>query len=63
MVAHGGILNTALRDLLGASRASFSFGDTAFAEVVVRRDADHATLKSVNRQPHLEENCVENHVG
>ena len=58
VVAHGGVLNMALRDLLGASRASFSFGDTAFAEVMVRRDADHAVLKSVNRRPHLEENHV-----
>jgi 2,3-bisphosphoglycerate-dependent phosphoglycerate mutase len=54
VVAHGGILNMALRDLLGAHRASFTFGDTAFAQVTVARNQDHATVRGVNLQPHLQ---------
>jgi hypothetical protein len=53
VVAHGGILNMALRDLLGAVRASFVFGDTAFARLTVARDRDHGLLHGVNLQPHL----------
>lgn len=54
VVAHGGILNMALRDLLGASRGRFAFGDTAFARVVVYRNSDEAVLTGVNLQPHLD---------
>ncbi|MEM7736916.1 MAG: histidine phosphatase family protein [Deinococcota bacterium] len=53
VVAHGGILNEALKELLGVSRGSFAFGDTAFAEVRVYKDQDHARLLGVNLQPHL----------
>lgn len=54
IVAHGGILDMALRDLLGATRGRFAFGDTGFAQVVVYRDKDEAVLTGVNLQPHLE---------
>jgi len=53
VVAHGGILNMVLRDLLGATRGRFAFGDTAFARVLVYRDRDEAVLTGVNLQPHL----------
>ncbi len=56
VVAHGGSLNVALRDLLGVPvQTSFAFGDTSFAEVVVSRDSDKVRLKSLNRTPHLED--------
>ncbi len=55
VVAHGGCLNVALRDLLEApSHTWFAFGDTSFAEVTVSRQTDGARLVSLNRQPHLE---------
>lgn len=53
VVAHGGILNAALQDILGASRASFAFGDTGFAQVVMYRDKDEARLLGVGMQPHF----------
>ncbi len=55
VVAHGGSLNVALRDLLRVPvQTSFAFGDTSFAEVTVSRDADQVRLKSLDRTPHLE---------
>ncbi len=53
VVAHGGILNAALQDILGTSRATFTFGDTGFAEVMMYRDKDEARLLGVGLQPHL----------
>lgn len=53
VVAHGGILNAALQDMLGTSRATFSFGDTGFARVMMYRDKDEARLLGVGLQPHL----------
>lgn len=54
VVAHGGCLNIALRNLSGCpAQTAFSFGDTGFAEVVVSRHEDSVRLKSLNRQPHL----------
>lgn len=56
VVAHGGSLNVALRDLLGVPvQTSFAFGDTSFSEVAVSRDSDKVRLKSLNRKPHLED--------
>ena len=56
VVAHGGCLNVALRELLGAPpQTSFAFGDTSFAEVTVPRCSDRVRLKSLNRTPHLED--------
>lgn len=55
VVAHGGCLNVALRNLLGAPvQTAFSFGDTSFAEVVISRHVEAVRLKSLNRTPHLE---------
>jgi 2,3-bisphosphoglycerate-dependent phosphoglycerate mutase len=53
VVAHGGILNAALQDMLGTSRATFAFGDTGFAQVFMSRDKDEARLLSVGMSPHL----------
>jgi 2,3-bisphosphoglycerate-dependent phosphoglycerate mutase len=53
VVAYGGILNAALRDILGTSRATFAFGDTGFAQVVMSRDKDEARLLGVGMQPHF----------
>ena len=56
VVAHGGCLNVALRDLLRAPvLTSFAFGDTSFAEVTVARRSDQVGLLSLNRKPHLGE--------
>lgn len=54
VVAHGGSLNVALRDLLGAPAQTFAFDDTSFAEVTVSRDSDRVRLKSLGQTPHLE---------
>jgi 2,3-bisphosphoglycerate-dependent phosphoglycerate mutase len=54
VVAHGGILNAALQDMLGTNRATFSFGDTGFARVIMYRNKDEARLLSVGLQPHLQ---------
>ena len=55
VVAHGGCLNVALRDLLQVPvQTSFAFGDTSFAEVLVSRQANQVRLLSLNRTPHLE---------
>lgn len=54
VVAHGGCINVALRDLLGAPVAtSFAFGDTSFSEVWVSRASDRVRLLSLDRAPHL----------
>ena len=56
VVAHGGSLNVALRDLLHVpAQTSFAFGDTSFAEVTVSRGSDKVRLKSLDRTPHLED--------
>ncbi len=56
VVAHGGCLNVALRDLLQVPvQTSFAFGDTGFAEVVVSRQSDQVRLLGVNRTPQLSE--------
>jgi 2,3-bisphosphoglycerate-dependent phosphoglycerate mutase len=53
VVAHGGILNAALQDMLGTSRATFSFGDTRFARVIMYHSKDEARLLSIGICPHL----------
>lgn len=54
VVAHGGCINVALRDLLGAPVAtSFALGDTSFSEVWVSRASDRVRLLSLDRAPHL----------
>jgi 2,3-bisphosphoglycerate-dependent phosphoglycerate mutase len=53
VVAHGGILNAALRDILGTSRATFAFSDTEFAQVVISRDNDEVRLLGAGMQPHF----------
>lgn len=54
IVAHGGSLNAALRDLLHVPvQTSFTFRDTSFAEVTVSRDSDRVRLRSLGRTPHL----------
>ena len=56
VVAHGGCLNVALRDLLRTPmQTSFAFGDTSFAEVRVSRYSDEVRLLSLNQTPHLTE--------
>jgi len=54
VVAHGGILNAALRELLDAPRAWFAFGDTGFATLQLARTSDAVVLTGVNLSPHLE---------
>lgn len=55
VVAHGGCLNVALRNLLRTQGdTGFSFGDTSFAQIIVSRASDGVRLVSLNRQPHLE---------
>jgi 2,3-bisphosphoglycerate-dependent phosphoglycerate mutase len=53
VVSHGGILNAALQDILGTSRATFAFGDTGFARVLVYRDKDEARLLNVGVRTHF----------
>ena len=53
VVSHGGMLNALLRELTGATRATFAFGDTAFATVQLSADHSTARLSGVNLQPHL----------
>lgn len=55
VVAHGGILNMALRALLQCpDTVVFPFGDTAFAVVEVSRTSERVVLRKVAQQPHLE---------
>lgn len=53
VVAHGGILNAMLRELTGAHRAQFAFGDTSFATVQLSQESNTARLTGVNLAPHL----------
>ncbi len=53
IVAHGGVLNMALRELLGGERGWFAFGDTGFATVELERGSHTALLGGVNLRPHL----------
>jgi 2,3-bisphosphoglycerate-dependent phosphoglycerate mutase len=52
VVAHGGILNAAMRVLLGAARHShFMFSDNGIAELAIDRDSDNIRLVSLRRSP------------
>lgn len=53
VVAHGGILNAMLRELTGAHRAHFAYGDTASTTVRLSRDSQTAVATGVNLAPHL----------
>ena len=53
VVSHGGILNGLLRELTGAHRAHFAYGDTAFATLRLSREHAGVTLTGVNLTPHL----------
>jgi broad specificity phosphatase PhoE len=56
VVAHGGCINVALRDLLQTPvQTSFAFGDTSFSDLLVARRSDQVRLLSLNRTPHLTE--------
>ena len=52
VVAHGGILNAAMRVLLGAGRRShFHFSDNGIAEFALDADSDNVRLVSLSRSP------------
>lgn len=52
VVAHGGILNAAMRVLLGAARHShFVFSDNGIAELAIDRDSENIRLVSLRRSP------------
>ncbi|MPY66658.1 histidine phosphatase family protein [Deinococcus sp. SDU3-2] len=53
VVSHGGFLNSMLRELTGAHRAWFRFGDTAFVTVELSRTSHTALVTGVNLTPHL----------
>lgn len=53
VVAHGGILTAAMQEILGTTKATFAFGDTGFAQVLIYRDKDEVRLLGVGMQPHL----------
>lgn len=53
VVAHGGIINAMLRELTGAHRAHFAFGDTSYASLRLGREHQGVTLLGVNLAPHL----------
>jgi broad specificity phosphatase PhoE len=53
VVSHGGMLNAALQAISGTSRATFAFGDTGFARVLIYRDKDEARLLGSGLQPQL----------
>ncbi|GMA15870.1 histidine phosphatase family protein [Deinococcus metallilatus] len=53
VVSHGGFLNSVLRELTGAHRGWFAFGDTGFATVQLSRASHTALLTGVNLTPHL----------
>lgn len=54
VVAHGGILNMALRVLLNTpNTVIFPFGDTGFAVVELSRTSERVILRQVGQQPHL----------
>lgn len=52
VVSHGGFLNSVLRELTGATRGWFAFGDTAYARVRLNRGSHTAVVLGVNEQPH-----------
>lgn len=57
-VSHGGFSNlgfsnSLLRELTGATRGGFEFGDTAFTTPRLRRNTHTAVVTGVNLQPHL----------
>ena len=52
VVAHGGVLNAAMRVLLGAGRHShFVFSDNGIAELAIDRDSDNVRLVGLGRSP------------
>lgn len=52
VVAHGGVLNAAMRVLLGAARHSgFVFSDNGVAELVIDGETDNVRLVSLRRSP------------
>lgn len=53
VVAHGGILNAALHELIRSDRVGFAFGDTGFTTARVDRSRDRVLVLGVNQQPHL----------
>lgn len=54
VVAHGGILNMALRVLLNCpTSVMFPFGDTGFAVVELSKSSEQVVLRGVGLQPHL----------
>ncbi|MDL2342720.1 histidine phosphatase family protein [Deinococcus sp. MIMF12] len=53
VVSHGGFLNAMLRELTGAHRGRFRFGDTAFATAELSRESHTAVVTGVNLTPHL----------
>ena len=53
VVSHGGFLNSVLREVTGAHRGWFAFGDTAFTTVRLSRTSHTAVVTGVNLQPHL----------
>lgn len=53
VVSHGGFLNSLLRELTGAHRAWFRFGDTAFATAELSQTSHTALVTGVNLTPHL----------
>ncbi len=55
VVAHGGSLNKAIRDLTASGKGYFAFGDTAFANLRYNRKADSCLIIGVNQQPHLKD--------
>ncbi|SMB77823.1 histidine phosphatase family protein [Deinococcus hopiensis] len=59
VVAHGGILNAALRELTGGSRLWFEFGDTGFTTVKFNASRDTLLVLGVNQQPHLAADSVQ----
>lgn len=53
VVSHGGFLNSVLRELTGAQRGWFAFGDTGFATLRLSRTSHTAVMTGVNLTPHL----------
>ena len=53
IVSHGGFLNSVMRELTGATRGWFAFGDTGFARLSLSRGSHTATVLGVGEQPHL----------
>jgi 2,3-bisphosphoglycerate-dependent phosphoglycerate mutase len=53
VVSHGGFLNSVLRELTGAHRGWFAFGDTGFTTLRLSRTSHTAVVTGVNLTPHL----------